>query len=302
MASWHNFPPHAVRRVTTSCAAIVLLVGASTACAVPATYAERIAPVLDRHCVVCHGEKKSKAGLRLDSYAAVLRGGEDGAILKPGDLKGSELIRRIKLPETDEERMPSDGKPALAPADIQLLEQWIAAGASETQPFDAPALVVPVVIPPAAPDWRPRAKEITALETALGLRLTPRSAVVTDGLILRTASAPARCDDAALARLGAVADLIVDAELGRTKITNAGLKTLATFTNLRRADLTRTAVTSEGLAALMPLKQLEALNLTDTAVDGGGVSQLKTLPALRRVWLFGTPAAAAGAEWSFAAR
>jgi hypothetical protein len=296
MASWHN--SKTPLRLGGSLVLVAVLACANSARAVPATYAERVAPVLERHCAVCHGEKKTKAGLRLDSYAAILRGAESGSVLKPGDLKGSELHRRITLPTEDEEFMPSDGKPPLSPADVLLLEKWIAAGAPETQPFDAPALAVPLVVLPAAPDWRPRAKEIAALEAALGIRLTPRSAVATDGLILRTASAPGRCDDAALPRLGPVADLIVDAELGRTKITDAGLKSLAGFVNLRRLDLTRTAVTSAGLAALGSLKALETLNLTDTAVDGTGMTHLQTMPALRRVWLFGTPAAAAGVAWS----
>ena len=43
------------------------------------------------------------------------------------------------------------------------------------------------------------------------------------------------------------------------------------------------------------LKKLEAINLTDTAVDDSGVAKLKALPALKRMWLFGTKAAAADA-------
>jgi hypothetical protein len=128
------------------------------------------------------------------------------------------------------------------------------------------------------------------LEKDLGVKLVPRSQVLTDGLILRTASAPGRCDDSVLMKLAPLAALIVDAELARTKITDAGLKSLATFENLRSLDLTRTAISSKGLEALMVLKKLEKLNLTDTAVDDVGVDQLKSLPALQRIWLFGTKA------------
>jgi hypothetical protein len=44
-----------------------------------------------------------------------------------------------------------------------------------------------------------------ALARAAGVKLVPRSRVATDGLVLRTASSPARCDDAALARLAVAA-------------------------------------------------------------------------------------------------
>jgi hypothetical protein len=118
----------------------------------------------------------------------------------------------------------------------------------------------------------------------------PRSQIATDGLILRTASAPQHCDDATLAKLAAIAPLIVEAELARTKITDAGLKALSACENLRSLDLTRTAITSEGLVALASLRKLEALNLTATAVDDAGVARLKELPALKRVWMFGTKA------------
>lgn len=259
-------------------------------------FAARIAPVLEEHCVVCHGDKKKpKGGLRLTTYASLMLGGKDGAVVKPGDLKGSELFRRITLPPHDEDFMPSDDNPPLSAEEVKVLELWIAAGASDTQPLSAIAGAPPLATkkipgPPCAPDWRPQLAQIAALEKTLGVRLVPRSQLPTDGLVLRTASAPARCNDSALAQLQSVADLIVDAELARTKISDAGLDSIARFANLRSLDLSHTAVTSAGLASLAPLKKLESLNLTATVVDDSGVARLRPLPALKRIWLFGTRA------------
>ena len=267
----------------------------ASARAEPAFYAARVAPIFDRHCNVCHGAEKQKGKLRLDTFEHALRGAESGAVIKPGDVKGSELFRRITLKPDDEEVMPSDSKPLLSADEIKIVELWIAAGASATKPLaDFPTAPVPktarAVAPVLAPDWRPRAAEIAALAKATGLKIVPRSQVATDGLVLRTASAPNRCDDAALAKLAPIAPLIVEAELARTKVTDAGLKSLASFPNLRMLDLTRTAVTTEGVGALAGLKHLEALNLTDTAVDDAGVARLKALPTLKRVWLYGSKA------------
>ena len=263
-------------------------------------YQARVAPIFDKHCVLCHGAEKQKAGLRLDTFERVMKGAESGAVVKPGDVKGSEIYRRITLPRDDEEVMPSDGKPLLSANEKKLIELWIADGASATKVLSdfpgAPALTQPKTATIAlAPDWRPRAKEVGALEKELGVRLVPRSQVATDGLILRTASAPRRCDDAVIAKLKPVAELIVDAELARTKVTDEGLKSLAAFGNLRTLDLTRTTVTSRGLEAIAGLKKLEAINLTETEVDESGVAKLKTLPALKQLWLFGTKAAPAEA-------
>lgn len=301
--TWHGRPPRQARdpelaeRPAHGLGALVFLALAAALRAEPSFYTARVAPIFDRHCVVCHGAEKQKAKLRLDSFEHAMRGAESGAMIKPDDAKGSELFRRITLPKDDDEVMPSDGKPLLSPEEIKIVELWIAAGASATKPLaDFPTAPVPKAArppaPPLAPDWRPRAADIAAFEKSTGLRLVPRSQIVTDGLVVRTASAPARCDDAALAKLAPIAPLIVEAELARTKVTDAGLKSLAKLPNLRALDLTRTAVTSAGLASLTGLKNLEALNLTDTAIDDAGVAKLKALPALKRTWLFGTKAAA----------
>src|SRR5215471_1815693 len=62
-------------------------------------YATRVAPLFEARCVACHGEKRQKSDLRLDSFAAVLRGGRHGAVIHPGDAN-SELLVRISLPES----------------------------------------------------------------------------------------------------------------------------------------------------------------------------------------------------------
>jgi len=256
-------------------------------------YQARVAPTLDRHCVACHGPDKQKAKLRLDTLEWVLKGAESGPVVKADNPKESELFRRITLPKDHEEVMPSDGKPLLSADEIRTIELWIAGGASATKVLadfpGAPALVRPKAVPvPLAADWRPRAAEIAALEKELGLRLVARSQIPTDGLVLRTASAPARCDDAAIAKLAPVAPLIVEAELARTAVTDAGVAMLAGWENLRYVDLTRTAVTSRGAVALSGSRQIEALNFTDTAVDDRAVEALLRSPSLQRLWLYGS--------------
>ncbi len=118
----------------------------------------------------------------------------------------------------------------------------------------------------------------------------------TDGLILRTVSAPARCDDAVLISLAPVADLIVDAELARTKVTDAGLKTLAGFHNLRSLDLSHTAITSANLGDLAPLQHLGRLNLTGTAIDSAGLAKIRSMRGLSHIYYFQTKASSACAS------
>jgi mono/diheme cytochrome c family protein len=102
-------------------------------------YAARIAPIFERHCVSCHGPVKVKGGLRLDSYQGLMHGGEDGPVISPWYPRKSDLMRRVTLPPDDDDAMPSGGKKPLSVSEIQLIGEWIAAGASDKEPADAGA-------------------------------------------------------------------------------------------------------------------------------------------------------------------
>ena len=233
-------------------------------------YATRVQPIFTEKCVLCHNAEKFKGRLRLDSYANLMRGGKDGLVIHPGEPGKSELFRRVTLPRESKDFMPAEGKPALTAAEAKIIEVWIAAGATPRIAATAvdrlPAPDRNKVSSPLTSDYRPQKKIIDALEISLGVRLVARSQNPTDGLILRTASAPGRCNDATLEQLAPVANLIVDAELARTKVTDKGLLAIATFSNLRFLDLSHTAVTSTGVKELGKLVKLESLNLTETRV------------------------------------
>jgi len=109
---------------------------APSAAARSTLYAARVAPLLTQNCIGCHGPRKVKGGLRLDSFAGILRGGEDGPVLVPWHPEKSEMLRRVSLPPDDDDAMPSGGKKALTASQIALLRDWIAAGASDKEPAD----------------------------------------------------------------------------------------------------------------------------------------------------------------------
>ncbi len=256
-------------------------------------YAMRVQPIFEEKCVLCHNAEKFKGKLRLDSYEHVMRGGKDGPVIHPGEPGKSELFRRVSLAPDNKDFMPAEGKPALSAAETKIIEVWIAAGATphlaEAAIQGLPPFPGEVTVPPPlTADYRPQMKTITGLEASLGIRLVPRSQNPTDGLILRTASAPEHCTDATLAQLAPVANLIVDAELARTKVTDRGLQSIATFSNLRSLDLSDTAVTSAGVKELMKLEKLESVNLTETRVTRDGIAELQAKPGLKRLYSFET--------------
>jgi uncharacterized membrane protein/mono/diheme cytochrome c family protein len=84
--------------------------------------------ILENHCFECHSVKKSKGKLRLDALAYMLKGGEEGPALVIGHPEKSEMIRRIKLPASHDDAMPTKGK-RLSKKEIEILEVWVKQGA-----------------------------------------------------------------------------------------------------------------------------------------------------------------------------
>jgi hypothetical protein len=90
-----------------------------------------VRPILAEHCLNCHGfdEKTRKGGLRLDVREDALRGGKSGkGAIRPGHLIGSELIQRIRTADPDDQMPPPESGNPLSPAQIQVLEKWVAQG------------------------------------------------------------------------------------------------------------------------------------------------------------------------------
>src|SRR5258708_7951991 len=58
-------------------------------------FEKRVRPLLVENCLSCHGDKKQEGGLRLDSRAAALKGGDSGAVILPGKPDDSPLIEAI---------------------------------------------------------------------------------------------------------------------------------------------------------------------------------------------------------------
>lgn len=121
-------------------------------------YVKQIKPLFAERCAACHGVLKQQGGLRLDTAALAIKGGDTGPAIIPGDAGASLLLKRISA--TDEsERMPPEGEP-LKPAQIEALRQWIAQRAEapaderpEPHPHDHWAFKAPVR--PAVPQLEP---------------------------------------------------------------------------------------------------------------------------------------------------
>jgi hypothetical protein len=90
-----------------------------------------IQPILSDACFRCHGPDPAtrEAKLRLDQKEGLFRTRDEITVVAPGKPDESELILRITSQDEDEVMPPRDSNRPLKPAEIELLKQWVAAGA-----------------------------------------------------------------------------------------------------------------------------------------------------------------------------
>ena len=261
-------------------------------------FAKHIYPVLDAKCVSCHGTNKEQGGLRLDSYESLMAGGKDGIVIAPRNPDGSLLLKNVTLPPSDPHFMPAEGRTPLTPDEIARIRAWVLAGASP-ETSSVPGIFIAgdrEEPPPPVGDYSALMGEIQQMYQSQGAKLVPVSAKPSDGLILRTTDTAASFDDSQLTKFQRFAPFIVEAELGRTAVTDDSIATLAQFKNLRALHLEGTAVTGRTLGKLSSLSQLSYLNLSATKVTGDEVAPLKSMPNLRHLYLFNTPAEPTSAD------
>ena len=120
--------------------------------AADATWAQ-VQTVLASRCTDCHGEKKQKAGLRLDSPEWLEKGSKEGPVVVAGKPEQSKLYTMAALPDDHEDRMPPKGA-RLTAEQLELIKAWIAAGA-KTAALESP------IKDSKAPSMNPEASEST---------------------------------------------------------------------------------------------------------------------------------------------
>jgi hypothetical protein len=93
-------------------------------------FEKQIRPVLVEHCYKCHSAKaiKLRGQLRLDSRQGVVKGGEGGPVIIPGDPDQSRLIQAIRWTD-DNFQMPPKEK--LTAEQIGAFEHWVKMGAPD---------------------------------------------------------------------------------------------------------------------------------------------------------------------------
>jgi Planctomycete cytochrome C/Leucine rich repeat len=280
-------------------------------------FEKQVFPFIQKRCLECHKApfeengklKKPKAELRLDAPAEIMKGSENGPVLKPGDSSKSSLYEVVTLPKDDDMHMPPKGDPLTA-AEIALLKTWIDEGAdfgnwgkAAGAPADAFAAAKPVdkvrehnIFYAKLSEGVKPLTEAQIKEALKGgaqvFQLKADSGLVRADFLTGVSA----CTDAKLEVLIPIKDNVAQLDLGRTAITDAGLQTVAKLPRLAQLDLRQTKITDAGLESLTGLKHLQTLNLVGTAVTDAGLKQLAAIKSLKSVYLWNSKATEAGAR------
>ncbi len=117
------------------------------ATAAPPNYNDHIKPLFRDHCSKCHNSDEANADLDLSSFAATMKGGLSGAVVKAGLPDSSQLYRAINHAD-GVEAMPPES-PKLPQDKLRLVSEWIREGllegrGSKSQLRSIAAMVTPV--------------------------------------------------------------------------------------------------------------------------------------------------------------
>lgn len=108
--------------------AIILVVGGLHSLrAESPTFERDVLPILNSHCLQCHGGVHQRNGLDLRTHAAVMSGGQSGPVVEPGSPERSLLWEKVGL-----DSMPkTDNK--VSAANKEIIRRWIAEGAKAVE-------------------------------------------------------------------------------------------------------------------------------------------------------------------------
>ncbi len=308
-----------ITRTTLAFTSAALLATSFTAAAAPEDspfYTGVIQKIIDSKCIACHSPEKKKGKLELSTLETALKGGESGKpVITPGKSAESSLHSRLILPKDHDEHMPPQAKPQLSEPEIKIIQWWIDAGANKDlliKDAQVAADLKPVVMdlaaktvektkeapkPVIAPKELDQATKdaIGKISTELGVTILQLAQSDT-GLMFTAVNVADKFGDAEIAKFSPLAGAMVDLNLARTKITDAGLASLSQMKNLQRLRLENTAITDAGLDALKDLPKLEYLNLFNTQITDAGLAKLASLKGLKRLYAWQTKATKEAAQ------
>lgn len=258
-------------------------------------YLDLISPIMNNRCTSCHNDDKKKGGLKLANFSDLMQGGENGDVIIPGDINTSDLFRRITLPATHDDFMPTEGKRPLTDDEVALIGWWINKNAPSSGYFTA---------------LNPDQEIIENVNRQLGLDRNkflrepvkaPKKEIIDSlsnrGFILNVLmkdnyflEANFSLSEKELAvnsmeTLLQIKNQLIWLNMSNSGVTDKDLEQIGQLENLIKLNLSRNKISDIGLIHLEKLKNLESLNLFDTEVSNELLNIIPKFTHLKTLYL-----------------
>jgi len=267
-------------------------------------FKDLVKPILEEKCVSCHNDSKKSGELSLETFEAMLKGGKHGPGIQPGNLSGSEIIKRISLLPKSKKFMPANGRTPLTWHETEVLRWWIEKVAvdkdkklSEVNPPAGitiyAAAYFGTVIKYASPQYAAvkikapsvRKEVIEKLKQGgFSIKYLYYKPDILDVTLLSSDSD--RNIGTLLKSLLPVKENILWLNVAGNNVSDNEIETIRQFVNLERLRLDANPITDKGLQKLFSLTHLQSLNLDGTKVTKDGVSFLSKITSLQRVYVW----------------
>lgn len=258
-------------------------------------YTDIIQPILTQRCVSCHNDKKTKGGLKMNSYNAIIKGGKNGSVLMINNSMESKIHKRMTLPIEDRYHMPPKSRTQPSKEEIELIKIWIDNSASKN------ALVGDLPIPkkmlasffPDKPNGIFPEKDEEVVNNIQLSNLRDKGFLVVN-IFESSPFLKVSCinigdfRDKSVQQLIDIKDNIVELDLSNTKVTDDVFEYIKDFKNLTILKLDNTNISGAKSNILSNLTNLKKISLINTPFDFKYISNFYKYPNLTNVNLFKT--------------
>jgi len=252
-------------------------------------------PILEKKCYSCHNEEKTKGGLIMTDSLSLLKGGESGRVLLPGNADSSLMVQSMLLPLEDEKHMPPDGKPQLTAQEKEILIAWVNAGASFTKkPTDyKPSEGIRMLYDASAGTKKQKQYTFSGADNKTLASLNSHfmsvkplfggSPALKASLFLVSEYKPEH-----LKQLLQVKEQLIHLHLADMPVSDRDIEILTQFSSLEKLVLNGTKVTDQGILKLSKLRKLEELSLANTSITESIEPIFSQLPSLKQIFITDT--------------
>ena len=245
--------------------------------------------IFERNCYKCHGATKQKGGYRLDEQHSINLGGKSKLpAIVPGNVEQSELMYRMLLPHDDDDAMPPEEKDPVSSEDIDLVRQWIEAGAYWPDEAELSAAASDTVKLGDA-DTDQLIEQISRTGVKAEYNAWGDESIRIDlGVV-----GPGQLNEA-IQQLSGFRNKLTWLDCSELALSSDFFQQLEQCIKLQRLHLNGTDVTDKQLDALSQLADLNYLNLYNTQISDAGLESLHATISLRKIFLSQTQVTANG--------